>query len=115
MFKPLISRYRLHAHSLNIETGRYYNIDRHARICNMCNNNDIEDEYHFILECSKYVEIRRKYIKPYYCINPSAFKHSYYLFKILKILTILESIYMWLKKFVIPKFISCSAIIMYCV
>ena len=73
MFKPLISRYHLHAHSLNIETGRYYNIDRHARICNMCNNNDIEDEYHFILECSKYVEIRRKYIKPYYCINPSAF------------------------------------------
>jgi hypothetical protein len=32
MFKPLISRYRLHGHSLNIETGRYYNIDRHARI-----------------------------------------------------------------------------------
>jgi hypothetical protein len=24
MFKPLISRYRLHAHSLNIETGRNY-------------------------------------------------------------------------------------------
>ena len=40
-------------------------------------NNDIEDEYHFILECSKYVEIRRKYIKPYYCINPSAFKLTY--------------------------------------
>ena len=40
----------------------------------MWNNNDIEDEYHFILECSKYAEIRRKYIKPYYCINPSAFK-----------------------------------------
>ena len=39
----------------------------------MCIKNDIEDEYHFILECSKYVEIRRKYIKPYYCINPSAF------------------------------------------
>ena len=38
------------------------------------NNNDIEDEHHFILECSKYVEIRRKYIKPYYCSNTSAFK-----------------------------------------
>jgi hypothetical protein len=60
-----------------VETGRYYNIDRHARICNMCNNNDIEDEYHFILECSKYVEIRRKYIKPYYCINPSATAYRY--------------------------------------
>ena len=64
----------LHAHSLNIETGRYYNIIKHARICNMCNNNDIEDEYHSILECSKYVEIRRKYIKPYNCINVSALK-----------------------------------------
>jgi hypothetical protein len=62
MFKPLISRYRLH--NLNIETVRYYNIHRHARISNMCNNNHIEDEYHFILECSKYVEIRTKYIKP---------------------------------------------------
>jgi hypothetical protein len=50
------------AHSLNIETGRYYNIDRHARICNMRNNNDIEDEHHSILECSKYVDIRRKYL-----------------------------------------------------
>ena len=28
----------------------------------------------FILECSEYVEIRTKYIKSYYCINPSAFK-----------------------------------------
>jgi hypothetical protein len=24
----------------------------------MCNNNNIEDEYHFISECSKYMEIR---------------------------------------------------------
>jgi hypothetical protein len=115
MIKPLISRYRIHAYSLNIETGRIYNIDRHARICNMCSNNDIEDEYHFILECSKYVEIRRKYIKPYYCINPSAFK----LTQLLSVQNIKElnnlGIYMWLKKFVIPKFISCSAIIMYCV
>ena len=112
MFKPLISRYRLHAHSLNIETGRYYNIDRHARICNMCNNNDIEDEYHFILECSKYVEIRRKYIKPYYCINPSAFK----LTPLLSVQNIKElnnlGKYLYVaEKFVIPKFISCSAMI----
>jgi transcription antitermination factor NusG len=35
----------------------------------VCNNNDIEDEYHFILECSKYVEIRRKYIKVYILIE----------------------------------------------
>ena len=57
-----------------VDTRSYYNIDKHARICNMCNNNNIEDEYHFISECSKYMEIRWKYIKPHYCINPSAFK-----------------------------------------
>jgi hypothetical protein len=81
------------------------------RICNMCNNNDIEDEYHFILECSKFVEIRRKYIKPYYCINPSAFKIT----QLLSLQNIKElnnlGKYLYVAKFVIPKFISCSAII----
>jgi hypothetical protein len=28
-------------HSLNIETGRYYNIDRHARICNITRHNTL--------------------------------------------------------------------------
>jgi hypothetical protein len=92
MFKSLINRYRLHAHSLNIETGRYYHIDRHARMCNMCSNSDMEDEHHFILECSKYVEIRRKYIKPYYCINPSVFKLSVSItFCISSVCTIIET------------------------
>ena len=31
------------------------------RKCIICNN--VEDEFHFILECTKYNEIRRKYIK----------------------------------------------------
>ena len=48
-YKPLISKYRLHAHNLNIETGRYFNIDRNERKCNMCDGNYVEDEYHFIL------------------------------------------------------------------
>jgi hypothetical protein len=34
----------------------------------------IEDEYHFILECSRYDDLRRKYIKQYYWRNPSAYK-----------------------------------------
>lgn len=73
-YKPLISKYRLHAHNLNIETGRYFSVDRNERICNMCNYNHIEDEYHFILECVKYKDIRMKYIKPYYWRRPSVYK-----------------------------------------
>lgn len=38
----------------------------------MCNKRAIEDEYHFILECDRYTDIRCKYIKKYiYYRNPS--------------------------------------------
>jgi hypothetical protein len=40
--------------NLNIETGRFNNINRNERFCFNCNKNSIEDEYHFILECSRY-------------------------------------------------------------
>ena len=53
MFKPLICKYRIHAHSLKIESGQYFNIDRHERICDLC----IEDQYHLILKCKKYINI----------------------------------------------------------
>ena len=38
------------------------------------NTNYIEDEYHFILVCSRYNDLRRKYFKQYYWRNPSAYK-----------------------------------------
>jgi hypothetical protein len=56
MLKPLICKYRIHVHNLKIETERYFNTDRHKRICNLC----IEDEYHFTLKCKKYIDIRTK-------------------------------------------------------
>ena len=74
MYKPLITKYRICAHSLNIETGRFYNIPHNERFCYMCNNRKLEDEYHFILECEKYNDLRHKYLKPYYYRRPSVFK-----------------------------------------
>ena len=74
IYKPYITRYRICAHNLNIETGRFYKIDRCARLCTNCDHRAIEDEYHFILECPKYVDIRNKYIKTYYWKRPSSFK-----------------------------------------
>ncbi|XP_071123308.1 uncharacterized protein [Mytilus edulis] len=74
VFKPYISRYRLSAHCLNIETGRFCNIERENRLCNMCNKNMIEDEYHYILQCEKYSDIRKTYIKPFYWKKPSSYK-----------------------------------------
>ena len=40
----------------------------------MCNKRAIEDEYHFILECDRYTDIKCKYIKTYYYRNPFTFK-----------------------------------------
>jgi hypothetical protein len=36
---------RISAHNLNIETGRFYNLNRHERVCSMCNLKVVEDEY----------------------------------------------------------------------
>ena len=74
IYKPFICKYRICAHNLNIETGRFNNINRNERFCFNCNKNSIEDEYHFILECSRYDDLRRKYVKQYYWRNPSAYK-----------------------------------------
>ena len=40
----------------------------------MCNNNIVEDEYHVILECNRYSDVRKLYIKKYYWQYPSTFK-----------------------------------------
>ena len=40
----------------------------------LCNDNDIQDEYHIVLKCAYYNRVRRKYIKPYYHRHPSMYK-----------------------------------------
>ena len=65
---------RLSSHNLCIETGRYHGIDRNNRLCVMCDLQLLEDESHFILQCNKYTDLRKKYIKKYYWSRPSAYK-----------------------------------------
>jgi hypothetical protein len=43
-------------------------------MCSMCNLNVVEDEYHFILQCEKYIDVRRRYLKKYYWQMPSCFR-----------------------------------------
>ena len=73
-YKKFITRFRISAHNLNIETGRYNNENRNNRLCTLCNFNDIEDEFHFILKCPFYHDLRIKYIKKYYYNRPSVWK-----------------------------------------
>ena len=72
--RKLISKLKLSSHKLFIETGRYIGVNRDDRICHKCNTGIIEDEFHFIIHCPFYANVRRQYLKPYYFRRPSAFK-----------------------------------------
>ena len=76
-YRNCLSRLRLSAHKLRIETGRYgaNRLPRSERICQFCfSNNYLEDEFHFILVCTCYSNIRSLYIKKYYYRRPSMYK-----------------------------------------
>ena len=61
-FKIALSRFRLSSHNLEIERGRYHNIDRENIICKFCNLKAIENEFHFLLICPLYRDIRKLFI-----------------------------------------------------
>ena len=75
-FRESLAQLRLSSHPLRIETGRHgqQRIDRNERKCQICNSNDLEDEYHFVLICLVYTELRFEYIPVYCRRNPSVFK-----------------------------------------
>jgi len=69
-FRRAYSRFRCSNHQLEIELGRRNNVFMEDRICKWCEVKDIiviEDEYHFLLRCELYDELRQKY--PHLCIS----------------------------------------------
>lgn len=60
--RSLLTRIRISAHPLNIETGRYSKpiIPSKERFCKFCTN-EVEDELHFLFQCNTYNNIRIKY------------------------------------------------------
>ena len=54
------SKLRMSSHRLEVESGRWVRPNRvpiHERKCSFCNI--LEDEYHFVLQCSAYSELRK--------------------------------------------------------
>jgi hypothetical protein len=70
-YRLALTKFRLSAHDLEIEKGRHNNIPRSERKCKNCNMKQIENEFHFILVCPKYRNLRLKYFKPYFNNWPS--------------------------------------------
>ena len=72
--RHVITKIRLSSHCLEIERGRHRNIPRNDRLCTLCIQRTIEDEFHFILECPVYNNIRMQYIPNWYRTRPNMIK-----------------------------------------
>ena len=69
-----MSRLRTTSHQLEIETGRYHNIERNLRLCKKCHDGNVEDEFHFLFICSKYDTLRRELLPDDIITTPSLCK-----------------------------------------
>jgi len=59
--RSAMTKLRISAHTLKIETGRHQNINVAERKCPVCSTQKIEDEEHFLLHCPCYNNIRNEY------------------------------------------------------
>ena len=69
--KQAITKLRLGDHKLHIETGRSKpKLPLDKRICNICCTNVLEDEKHFLIDCTSYYLLMKKYnISPSFVHN----------------------------------------------
>ena len=40
------------------------------RVCILCQIHDLEDEYHLVLICPVYIELRKQFIEKYFFVHP---------------------------------------------
>ena len=74
-FRIAMTKLRVASHRLEIEVGRWARPNRvpvDERKYKHCNT--LEDEFHFLLECSLYRELRMQYIKRYFWNRPNVVK-----------------------------------------
>ena len=70
----VLCKFRISNHKLPIERGLYSNIDRERRFCQLCNENMIGDEFHFILEYPALQHLRKVFLPKYCQTNPNTLK-----------------------------------------
>ena len=74
-FSQALSNLRMSSHKLEVEAGRWARPNRipiDERKCSTCGK--LEDEYHFVIECVLYLDLRKRYISPYFWKRPSMYK-----------------------------------------
>ena len=69
--RKFITQIRISAHKFPVEQGRYVNIPREQRLCNICSCKVVEDEFHYLFMCNEKTlkERRENFIKELFNIN----------------------------------------------
>ena len=57
--RSVLAQFRLGILPIRVETGRFRNLELKDRICELCNNQQIEDEIHFLCQCPLYHNTRK--------------------------------------------------------
>ena len=61
--RSTLCKFRISAHSLEIEKGTYYNIQRENRVWLSCKAGKVEDELHLFLDCLSYAHLRQDFFE----------------------------------------------------
>ncbi|CAG2188170.1 unnamed protein product [Mytilus edulis] len=69
-----LCKFRCLSNKLPIETGRFFNIDRTERHCNLCNANELGDDFHYLFKCTFFNNVRAKFLPLNICNNPNVLK-----------------------------------------
>ena len=74
--RSLFAQFRVGILPLYIETGRYDNTPLATRICKLCDSDALEDEFHFLMQCSRYTEFREVLFSKSSYLIENFFSHS---------------------------------------
>ena len=76
--RSILAQFRNGILPLKIETGRYTQIPIEFRLCILCNEDQIENECHFLFECDFYQHIRDVYYQGFreHCNNFDVMNHT---------------------------------------
>lgn len=69
-----LCKFRMLNHKLPIETGRWNNIQREDRKCNLCDLNDLGDEFHYLFKCKQIDNKRKECIDKKFSHRPNILK-----------------------------------------
>ena len=75
-YRFILCKFRCCCFNLEVHSGRKFIIPREHRLCTVCNQKKVEDEFHFLLQCPIYDELRRLYIPSFFYNYPTYDKLS---------------------------------------